>query len=378
MTLYSKDFEPFGERIWLNCAHQGPLPKTAIEKLNEAVKWKTNPAELDFDRFFDVPQRLRKALGRLINVQHEQIILGNSNSYGLHLLANGINWNMGDEIILSKGDFPSTNLPWLALEDKGVRINQITPECQILTEKELIESINGSTRLLCISWVNSFNGHILNVKTIGDICKANGIIFVLNCTQGLGALRFDVQATHVDAVSCMGAKWLLGPYGTGFCWMRNELMESLQYNHVNWLDMLTEDDLNSEIDQELNMKSGKKKYDVFGTANFFNFVPWTASIEYLLEKDVEKIEKYVQDLVSRFITKLDRCKFKLLSPEEPENRSSILFISHKDPGCNRLIYNKLLDENIFISLRNNLLRFSPHLYNTQDDIEKTVLTLNSF
>jgi len=113
---YANDFGPFNGKTWLNCAHQGPIPRVAVEEVMEAIHWKITPHYLISERFTAVPQRVREALGRVIHVPPKDIILGNSNSYGLHLLANGIPWRSGDEIILMKGDFPADILPWLALK----------------------------------------------------------------------------------------------------------------------------------------------------------------------------------------------------------------------------------------------------------------------
>ena len=100
MEKYDDDFGPFSS-IWINASHQGALPKTAVSALEEAVQWKVSPQHLADSRIFSsVPGRLRESLGRLINATSEDIILANSASYGLHLLANGIEWSSGDEILL--------------------------------------------------------------------------------------------------------------------------------------------------------------------------------------------------------------------------------------------------------------------------------------
>src|SRR6516164_4645763 len=122
---YQADFGPFDNKVWLNCAHQGPLPRVAAEEAREAVAWKVRPFELTAERFAEVPARLRRALGCLLGAPADEIILGNSASYGLHLLANGLPWKQGDEILLVRGDFPSDLLAWLALESRGVVVRYV-------------------------------------------------------------------------------------------------------------------------------------------------------------------------------------------------------------------------------------------------------------
>jgi selenocysteine lyase/cysteine desulfurase len=150
-------------------------------------------------------------------VPADQVILGNSTTYGLHLLVQGVDWREGDEVLLVDGDFPATIVPWSPLAERGVRVRLLRPE-------------GGAP----------------------------------------------------DALVSCGVKWLCGPYGTGFCWLRPDLLASLTYRPAYWLGHLAQDDLGQEAAIRLRDDLGAAAYDVFGTANFLNFRPWTASVEYLL------------------------------------------------------------------------------------------------
>jgi cysteine desulfurase / selenocysteine lyase len=375
---YAEDFGPFEGAIWLNCSHQGALPRVAAAEAEEAIAWKRAPWNLTTERFSSVPQRLKQALGRLIDAPAEDIILGNSNSYGLHLLANGMRWQAGDEVLLMHGDFPSDILPWLGLERRGVRVRLIRPKRAVLDPEELLENITGSTKLLCLTLAHSFSGHAVDAEALGEICRVHGVTFVLNISQALGARRFSVASAPVDAVTGVGFKWLCGPYGTGYCWIRPELRESLEYNQAYWLSMQTADDLAKEPGAPvLRSDLGARRYDVFGTANFFNFKPWTASIEYLLSQGLENIEEYDQRLVTRLVEGLDPDRYDLHSPRSGPSRSTLVFISHKRPERNNAIYEELRARKIFIAHRAGKLRLSPHLYNTRQEIDEALSVLNS-
>jgi selenocysteine lyase/cysteine desulfurase len=375
---YSEDFGPFEGAIWLNCAHQGALPRVAAAEAEEAIAWKRAPWNLTTERFSGVPQRLRQALGQLIDAPAEEIILGNSASYGLHLLANGLRWHAGDEVLLMQGDFPSDILPWLALEQRGVRVRLLRPERAVLQPDELLENITAATKLLCLTLVHSFSGYAVDAEALAHICRAHGITFVLNISQALGARRFSVARVPVDAVTSVGFKWLCGPYGTGFCWIKPELRESLNYNQAYWLAMQTADDLAREPSvPALRADLGARRYDVFGTANFFNFKPWAASIEYLLSQGLEQIEAYDTKLVTRLIEGLDPDRYNLLSPRSGAARSTLVFISHKQPERNGMIYEALRAQRIFVAQRAGKLRLAPHLYNTSQEIDQVLATLNA-
>lgn len=376
---YSHDFGPFNGRTWLNCAHQGPLPRIAAAEAREAIGWKVTPYELTAERFNSVPARLRTALARLLNASTDEIILGNSASYGLHLLANGIAWNQGDEVLVVENDFPSDILPWLRLEKQGVRVRRLHPQNPLPEPDELRRAISPSTRLFCTTWVHSFSGFAADIDGLGAVCRENSVIFVVNASQGLGARPLDVRTVPLDAVVSVGFKWLCGPYGTGFCWMKPELLGSLEYNQTYWLAQMTALDLGRE-NSELSLPKGPpsaRTYDVFGTANFFNFKPWAASVEYLLEQGIDRIAAYDQDLVEQFIGGLDSRKYDLASPKTGSARSTLVFVSHRDPTRNDAIRMRLGEAGIDVAYRKGKLRLSPHLYNTSADIEKALAVLNA-
>ena len=372
---YSNDFGPFEGAIWLNCSHQGPLPKIAVKKLEEAVSWKVAPQNLTQERFDRIPIHLKETIGKLVRRPPEEIILGNSASYGLHLIANGINWQDGDEVVVLKGDFPSDILPWLGLSDRGVRVRFI----KSVTIEELNEAFTPNTKLFCCTWVHSFTGTAIDATAIGEFCRKRNVRFVMNCSQGLGARVLDLSKLPVDAITCVGFKYLCGPYGTGFCWMQPELLDSIRYNQAYWLSMQTAAELGADSDEPpVIKKHGARTYDIFGTANFFNFVPWTASLEYLLENGLENIEAYDQSLVSRLISQLDKKKFYLISPEEGPSRSTLVVFSLHDRTQNARIYEMLKANNIYIAFRRGNLRIAPHLYNTAEQIDQVATQLNSF
>lgn len=374
-----EDFGPFDGRIWLNCAHQGPLPRVAVEAAQQALFWKVAPHRIADEAFTSVPQRLKKALGLLINAPAEDIILGNSTSYGLHLLANGIPWRAGDEVLLVQGDFPANILPWLGLRKRGVVVHLIQPRCAALQADELQEHFTERTRLFCVSWVNSFTGHAVDIQSLGEVCRASNVLFVVNGSQAIGTRPLNVATAPVDAVTSCGFKWLCGPYGTGFCWMRSELRDSLEYNQAYWLTMQSGRELNLMREREITIRTdlGASAYDVFCTANFLNFMPWTASVEYLLKQVIEQIETHNATLVSRFIEELDSKKYELISPRGGVARSTLVVSTHRQQERNIELCQALKNKGIEVALREGNLRLSPHLYNRAEEIDRTLSVLNA-
>ncbi len=374
-------FGDFAGHVWLNTAHQGALPLAAAEAARDAIAWKTMPFALTQARFEDVPMRLRTALGQIVNAPAEEIILANSASYGLHLIASAYPWSEGDEILVMRGDFPSDILPWLLLEQRhGVKVICINPRGRVVEPDELKAAITPRTRLFCTSWVHSFSGFAVDADALGAICREHGVRFILNGSQALGARPLDLAVACIDAFISVGFKWLCGPYGTGFAWIRSEFREQLRPTKAYWLAMQTAEDLAMEITEtELREISGARAYDVFGTANFFNFVPFATAVEHLTTLGLERVRDHDEMLVSHFVEGIDRAMYRVTSPNDRSpQRSTLIFFSHNDRDKNRVIYETLVRANLHVGFRDGCLRLAPHLYNTVNDINRTLNALHDF
>jgi cysteine desulfurase/selenocysteine lyase len=376
-SSYVEAFGPFGDRVWLNTAHQGPLPRVAIEAAKIALEQKTRPHLIRDEDFFEVPTQLRTVLGKLTGATPQDIILGNSTTYGLDLLANGMQWKRGDEVLLVDGDFPADVFPWLILRNQGVTVRFIEAPAEGIQPHVLASEISPRTRLFCTSWVNSFTGYAIDVNGIGQICRNNHVIFVLNASQGLGPRVLDIGATAVDAVTCCGFKWLCGPYATGFCWLTPELRESLTPRHAYWLAMQAGKPLDSMHDYSLRTDLGARAWDMFCTANFLNFVPWTAAIEYLLQAGPANIVAYDEQLVSQFLEGLDEDRFQLISPRARPQQSTLIVLRPRKAEDARAWHTRLFMAGFDVALREGNLRISPHLHNTSADILNLVKTLSA-
>jgi cysteine desulfurase/selenocysteine lyase len=370
----SDGFGDFGGRVWLNTAHQGALPVAAAEAAREAVSWKVDPHELTAERFEGVPRRLRAALSTLVNGQPDEVVLGNSASYGLHLIANAYPWSVGDEILVVQGDFPSDILPWLTLQQRfGVRVRPVRPRRHVVTAAELAAAITPRTRLFCTTWVHSFSGYVADLDALGGVCRDRGVFLVVNGSQAIGARPIDVRSSPVDALIGVGFKWLCGPYGTGFAWLRPELRDRLTRIKAYWLAQLSPRDL-ARPDLEIRLPDARSpnEFDIFGTANFNNAVPWTVAVEHLLDLGVDNVAAHDDALVARLVDGLSSGPVEVLSPREPGARSTLVFFSHRDRDRNADLHATLTAAGIDLAFRGGSLRAAPHLYNTETDIDALV------
>jgi cysteine desulfurase / selenocysteine lyase len=372
-SRFAAGFGPFDGRVWLNAAHQGPLPRVALSALEQAAAMKRSPHRIADGDFLDVPRRLREAIGAMLSVSAHEIVVGNSATYGLQLLVDGLDWRDGDEVLVVANDFPANITPWLALSGRaGVRVRVHEPRVPMLTGEELARVATGRTRLLCTSWVNSFTGHVLDVDAVGGACRDRGIIFVLNATQGLGAMPLHPASLPVDALTSSGFKWLCGPYGTGFAWILSTLLARLRPVQSYWLTLPDDGAVEEALSEPFRPREplGHRNLDVFGTASFLNLLPWTAAVEYLQGIGVDVIRDHNDRLVRRLLERLDTEDLRILSPTAREPRSPIAVFSHRDEGRNPQLHAALTSAGIDTAIRNGRIRVSGHLYNSEDEIDR--------
>lgn len=370
------EFGPFDDRVWLNTAHQGPLPRPAVEASVQAAALKAAPHRIGDDDFRTVPERLRSLLGRLVGSPAEQIVLGNSTSYGLHLIANGLPWEHGDEVLVIEGDYPATVLPWQRLTEHGVQVRPLHPARELLTADELTAAFGPRTRLLAVTWVDSFTGRTLDLDALGTVCRRAGVVLVVNASQALGARPIDVQRTPVDAVLSCGYKWLCGPYATGFAWLHPTLSNRLRPQQAYWLAMQAGRGLDQMRQTTIRDDLGVEAFDVFCPASFATTLPWIASLELLLDLGVKAIADWDQQLIDRLLDGLDSDQYQLLSPPSGPTRSTLVVLCRTD-GSSHHRHEQLTGAGIDAAYREGNLRLSPHLFNTTADIDHALDVLHA-
>ena len=365
------EFGPFDERVWLNTAHQGPIPRRAVEAAGRAAALKAAPHRIADDDFRAVPERLRGLLGRLVGSPAEQIVLGNSTSYGLHLVANGLPWKHGDEVLVIEGDYPATVLPWQRLTGQGVQVRKLRSADGLLTAGELAAAVGPRTRLVAVTWVDSFTGRTLDLDALGTVCRQAGVLLVVNASQALGARPIDVQRTPVDAVVSCGYKWLCGPYATGFAWLHPALLNQVRPPQAYWLAMQAGRGLDQMRQTTIQGGLGVEAFDVFCPAGFATTLPWIASLELLLDLGIEIIARWDQQLVGRLLDGLGSDQYQLISPPCGATRSTLVVLRSND-GSSRHRHEQLDGAGIDVAYREGNLRLSPHLFNTTADIDRAL------
>ncbi|MFQ5865542.1 MAG: aminotransferase class V-fold PLP-dependent enzyme [bacterium] len=363
-------FFDFEEQVYLNCAAQGPFPKVTVDAIRNAIQLKSNPYTIEDTIYFDLPARVRKRAARLIGARPEEIALSTGASHGINIAANGLPLTVGDEILVADREFPANVYPWLNQEKRGVKTRIIKPEGRFITPEDFERNISPRTKVIAVSFVNYANGYRADLKFIGKLCKNYNIYFVVDGSQGVGGVPINVKELGIDIMAVAGYKWLLSPYGSGFVYVRDAILEKISVPEVNWARIKGAEDFNSLLKYKLEFCEGAPRFDYPETANFLNNAAMEASLNFLLNVGVKKILAHCQSLLDYLIENLPQDKFQIISSLQAKHRSNFLSISAQSPEDTAAAFRRLKEGHVHVSLREDALRISPHVYNNRENIDK--------
>ncbi len=361
----------FDDVAFLNAAGQGPLPRVSVRAVQAALEWKKYPHKLSDSAYFDLPDRIRPLVARLIGGQAEEVALTTGASGGLAAVAAGIDWTPEDEVLMAQGEFPAHFSTWMPLDvARRLRVVVISPRGRFISAEDFLAHIGPRTRLVSTSLVRFADGVRLDAARLAEACHAVGAYLLLDVSQCVGAMPLDVSSLGADFLVSAGYKWLLSPYGTGFFWARGDLIEQMRVGPFYWMALEGAAEFHRLPLRNWKLARGARRWDSPETASFFNLAAMETSLAFLLRVGVETIWEHNRRLIDEMIERmpLDRCA--LASPRETHARGPYASVAARSPEKTAALYEKLRAANVIVSLRENTLRVAPHLYNTERDIDR--------
>jgi len=377
MKDYRADFADFEGVTFLNVASQGPLPDVSVKAARAALEWKRLPYQIPDGLLFGLPDRVRALTARLIGGSAGEISITTGASGGLAAVAQGIDFQPGDEVLVARGEFPAHFSTWLPLEKSaGIQVKRVNAKERFLAAEDFLAQLGPRTRVVSTSLVRFDNAVRLDARRLADACHAAGAYLLLDASQGAGAMKINVAELGADFLVCAGYKWLLSPYGTGFFWIRRDLIEKMRPAPSNWTALEGADNFSSLVFDELKFSTGARRWDSPETASFSNLAAMEASLDYLLRVGVETVWNHNREWIDRMIERLPRDRCVLASPEDEARRGPFICVSTRREGEAAAIHKKLAEAQVFVSLREGALRISPHLFNTERDMLRLISILS--
>lgn len=313
---------------------------------------------------------VRQQFAKLIGADPCEIAFVKNTSHGLSIVANGLDWKAGDNVVTVYGEFPANIYPWMALKDKGVELRTVMAMEGRVALEDLAKNVDAQTKLLTISSVEFWNGFRNDVKSIGRMCKEKGILFCVDAIQSLGVIPLDVKKCHIDFLSADGHKWLLAPEGTGGFYCSRERLDLLKLPLIGWNSVINARDYSH---YDLTLRADAQRFEE-GSLNVMGIAALGASLGLLLEIGLKKIEDRVLFLTDKIISGLEERGYKIRSPRGEGEKSGIVSFQSWKPAT--IIQHLLMAKGVACAARDGALRVSPHFYNNEEEINKFFELLN--
>jgi selenocysteine lyase/cysteine desulfurase len=320
-----------------------------------------NFGSLHYGEWLAAYSGLRTAAARLTGADPSEIALVKNTSEGIATIALGLDWKPGDRMVGFLEEFPANYFPWKRLEQKGVEVRWLS----VGDPLDRIDDACRGAKLLAISFVQFLSGYRAPIQEIGEICRRNRCIFMVDAIQGLGAFPLDVRACRIDALAADGHKWLLGPEGCGILYINRELQDRVEPVEFGWTNVAKYNDYAS---RDMTLRQDAGRYEC-GTLNTIGCFGLQASIEFLLEVGVGKIAPVIRNLADRIAAGVESKGYRVLGDRTPENSSGI--VSFRKPGiAAEEVVRILRSRGIATAPRTGWVRTSPHFYIAPAEIDR--------
>jgi selenocysteine lyase/cysteine desulfurase len=374
-TDWRQEWFEIEDATYLNLASQSPMPKVSIRAVQAALEANKYPHQKPDSTFFEVPNRLRASLAKLIGGRPEEIALTSGASAGVAAVAYALTWKPGDEVVTAKGEFPLQYATWKPMEEReGLKLKIVSPRERFITADDLIAALTPRTRLVSVSMVRYDDGSLLDAARVAAACHKQGALLLLDASQYCGAIPMDVQQLGVDFVVSAGYKWLLGPFGTGFFWAKSEHLGIVRPGPFYWMALMSSHNFAAMNFEDPKPAANAKRWDAPESASYFNFnlVALDASVDFVVRMGPELVQAHNHKLIEFLFERLPKDRFVIASPLDPARRSTFGCFAARSPEKTAEHYQNLRKENVVVSLREGNIRVSPYLYNTERDIDRLI------
>jgi cysteine desulfurase / selenocysteine lyase len=357
---------------YLNHAAVGSLSRPVYEAMERHLRDQFEYGAVHYLDWFAGVKRTRELCAEFINAKPDQIAFAPNTSAGLAMVANGIDWRAGDNLVTADCEFPANLVPWQRIQREAGREHSVelrlAPERDgRLETEEILSLIDDRTRVVTLSFVEFGSGFRNDLVTIGRHCRARDILFVVDAIQGLGALKLNVEAACIDALSADAHKFLLGPEGVALLYLSERALQCVKPTLVGWMSV---DSPYAFSLQDKPWAAGAKRFEP-GALNTAGVVGLGAAIELFQQVGVERIESYLLELGDYLCERLQERGYRIVSSRREGEKSAVICCQHERYSAEEL-YQRLAAQRIVTTQRLGRLRISPHFYNTREEIEQLI------
>jgi len=349
---------------YINCAYMGPLLKSVEAIGLEQLKRKSQPWLISPDDFFSDVEILKTTFAKLINSRESQrIAIIPSVSYGI----------ANEHILVVAEQFPSNIYTWqeLAKQKKGT-IKFVEPPKGLDNRGQhwneaIIEAIDENTAAVAIGTLHWADGTLYDLKAIREVSRNVGALLIVDGSQSVGALPFDIEEVQADALIVAGYKWLLGPYGTTLAYY-GPAFDNGQPIEESWMNRYNSENFQGLVEYEARYKPMANRYNVGETSKFIHVPMLIKSIEQLLNWGLKNIQDYCYGLTKEPLDKLKNIGCRFEASDYTGNHLVGIHLPKHIPIDQ--LKKAMADRQVKVSFRGEAMRIAPHVYNVGEDFER--------
>jgi selenocysteine lyase/cysteine desulfurase len=359
---------------WINCAYMSPQLHAVSEAGKEGVMRKARPWQIRPEDFFTDTEALRGLFASLVGADAEGVALVPSASYGLAVAAANVPVRVGQRLLVQAEEFPSNVYPWreLAQRSGGQVVAVRRPEDGDWT-RALLAELDERTALVAVSHCHWTDGGLVDLVRVGERAREVGAALAVDGTQSLGALPLDVARVRPDFLVAASYKWLMGPYGQGFLYVSPRFREGRPIEH-NWVVRRGSEDFSRLVEYRDDFQPGARRFDVGERSNFALVPMAMVALRQLLAWGVADIQETLRVLTDR-VAKGARA-LTLEVPPESQRAGHLVGLKRRG-GYGPDVATRLAARKVFVSVRGDSIRVSPHLYNTEADVDRLLEELDA-
>lgn len=373
VDTYREQFPVTEEYAYFRHPAVGALPRATREALRDLTDDMTRNGCLNEGDWRKRVRRTRRRAAELVSADPDRIGFVSSTSHGLSWLAESMPLEAGETVLVPDCEFPANRFPWQNLRRRGISFETIPTDGGVVRVQDVEDCLGADVRALSLSSVQFSNGFRADLETVGELCREEDVFFVVDAIQSLGWDDLSVEELPVDALVADGHKWLCGPEGAGFLYLRESFQERLEPALVGWHSVQSRYEFeNPRFD--LRTDAGVVE---LGSQNTIGLVGLGTSLEVLLDVGLDTIRNRVRDLRRTLTSLLTERGFDCRHTDwEPRHRSPIVALDHPDlPGEG--VVEECADRGVQLTRRGSRLRVGVHYYNNEDDLERLVQALES-
>jgi cysteine desulfurase/selenocysteine lyase len=353
------------ELTYLNHASIGLLPIAAREALVEFATRQAERGLLGILPYEKALPEYRARLAQFVGARPEEVAFLSNASHAANVLARGMDWESGDEVIINDNEFGSNALPWLALREQGVRIRMVETTRERMTPDVLARMMTPRTRLVATSWVSFTDGYRHDLAALAEVTHRCGASLVVDVIQGLGAFPCDMHAWGVDAIFGGAQKWLLAQPGLGFLCLRAEFLGQIRVRLPGWRSV---ERIWNFLDYDQPLEASAARYEG-GTPNLSGIASLVASLDVLDTASARERAEHILALTDYLVEALLREGAEVHSQRSAGSSSGIVTFSLRG-GDPSLLGDRCAAAGVVVTARPNGIRVSPHAYSTHEEIDR--------